>query len=695
MKSKPAKSAISERARQRAKSAAIAASERDIALRPVVDPARRARCQADDALWLQTYLPEVFYHPFTNDQKAIIRDIAQALKFGTNKAIAAPRGDGKSSITRYLILKYALYRQIRFGLIVCATGIKADETLRSIKAQLRRRGTPLWEDFPIECDVAAYVGPAPQRGNAVTLGGRRVHCEWSANRLILPSFIDSEPIAPIVMAHGWESEQLQGCNVLDQRPDFVMLDDLDSRDSLAAEAGTVAVKIEEIVDKSIAGLGGPGRRLGQVMLCTITSSRSAAARYSDPAIKPAWSGIRLPRIKVWPSRVDRWQTYIELRQAGQNTRLDPSDLSSPAKDPFGREAFRFLQSHFEEMHAGSILSNENDFNRDLLPDGTPMHLSALQKCYDFISDNGLPAFQTEHQNAPPPPEQEIGKADISRELVQSRISGFTRRELPPPPITLAAGVDLGKYGCHWVVGAFRDGGSAAIVDYGIAEVHGVEKTEQAEIIERAIVRALSAWHDQLQADPMRDSNGNPIPLSCCLVDSGYSPDAAYEFVRRFGEPFRVAKGSSNFHHGMRSATRRVGNHWFAQPQAGRVWLYSIDPDHWKRAVHHRFLCPALDENNRPSPGSLTLFVPEGSRDHRTFGAHILAEEWVTEFVAGKGERSRWLKHSGNNHFLDATALMLAAGEMAGIGIFQTVAPRLPASERPTAQSLMLATQGRK
>ncbi|MEX2119582.1 MAG: terminase gpA endonuclease subunit [Pirellulales bacterium] len=658
----------SEAQRQREKAAAVRSAERDLLQRRVKNPKRRAACEANDERWLRTYLPDVFYHDFTSDQRAIIRDVGTCLEYGTSKCIAAPRGDGKSSICRYLILKYALCRQIRFGLVVSATGPKADEALRAVKAQLRRRQGLLAADYPVECDVAAYVGPASGRCHNVTVGGRRVHAEWAATRLILPTFIDSEPVGPIIMAMGWESEQLQGCNVLDQRPDFTCLDDLDNRESLAAVDGSVAGKIEEIIDKSIGGLGGPGRRLGQVYLCTITSTRSAAARYSDRTIKPAWSGIRLPRIKRWPDNPDLWEQYIELRKSGHREPLDPADPSSPARDPHGREAHFLLEQNFEAMHRGAALSNEHDYIKDLLPDGTPTHLSALQKCYDFISDRGLPAFETEHQNAPPPSENELSKVGITRALVESRLSGFERGELPPD-CKLVAGIDLGKHSCYWTVGAFREGGIGCIVNYGVAEVLGTEQTEHTEVIQRALFRTLSEWRESMRTNPFRDGDGNPVELSGVLVDAGYFPDAAYEVVRRFGEPYRASKGSGGFQHGQPSATRRVGNHWFATPQAGNVWLYSLDADHWKRDVHNRFIAEPRDAENRPNPGSLTLFVPQGSRDHHTFSAHILSEEWVTEFTPNKGERSRWLRHSGNNHFFDATALMLAAAEMAGAGIF--------------------------
>ena len=74
---------MSERERQRAKSARLAAAERDIKLRAVRQPRRRAACEHDDARWLRTYLPNVFYNKFTPDQLAVIRDVGQSLKFGT------------------------------------------------------------------------------------------------------------------------------------------------------------------------------------------------------------------------------------------------------------------------------------------------------------------------------------------------------------------------------------------------------------------------------------------------------------------------------------------------------------------------------------------------------------------------------------------------------------------------------------
>ena len=214
-------------------------SERDIQPRLPVDPERRERLKNDDAGWLQTYLPDVFYFPFTSDQLRYIENCGHALRYGLKKCLAAPRGDGKSSILKYLALKYALYREVKFALIIAATSSKGAKGVNSIRLKLSTTNSELLrDDFPFECDVMRYVAPAPSRANNATVGGRKVLVALKQDWLALPEFEDEGfGYGPLIMSLGISSDDLQGCNVFDRRPDFVMLDDLDSRDSLAADNG--------------------------------------------------------------------------------------------------------------------------------------------------------------------------------------------------------------------------------------------------------------------------------------------------------------------------------------------------------------------------------------------------------------------------------------------------------------------------
>ncbi len=407
------------------------------------------------------------------------------------------------------------------------------------------------------------------------------------------------------------------------------------------------------------------------MLCTVINRQCIAFKYTERKVMPGWQGKRFRLLVTLPEREDLWQEYIDQRR---NRDAD--------RDPDARAAHQFYVQRRAEMDRGATVSNPYAFEGKPGSDGEPLEISALEASYNKIADTSWAAFCTEYQNDPPADEQ-VTKAGISAQLIQGRLSGLNRGELPPD-CSICVGIDVGKTYCHFVAGAFRKGGIGNVIQYGVIEVVGAEDTQQTEVVERAILRALIDWKDQLAVHPFRDADGNPAAIDKVLIDAGYCQDAVFEFARRFGEPYRASKGiGGNFRHGVPDPrTRRVGAHWFAQPQAGGLWLYSIDADHWKRTVHERFIAEPLDENNRPNPGSLTLFVPAGRRDHHTYAAHIVAEEWITEFLPGKGEKSRWIKHSANNHYLDATALCLCGAEMAGCGLFaQNTKRRLPPGER--------------
>jgi hypothetical protein len=353
---------------------------------------------------LRFYLPSVFKFPFTKSQRYYIDTFAECLEYGATKCVAAPRGDGKSSIARYLSLKYALARRIRFPLILNASGDKAKKTLSAVKNHLRKRTGPLVEDYPLETAIARYVAPAPARALNATVYGEPVTTCWSGEYMILPQFTEHEDVpanllydygvqadfdlSGIIMAVGWKSEQIQGCNVFDIRPDFVLLDDLDSRDSLASEIGTVAEKIEAQIETNVSGLRGMGERLGMLMLCTVPARASAAYKYSDPETKPAWSGVRVQRIESWPNDAEKWNHYIDLRQRGMRT----TGPDGKPVDKHAREAHRYYVQNRAAMDAGAVLSNPYDFDPLPLPDASAKQLTALQKCYDFIADRRSSCF---------------------------------------------------------------------------------------------------------------------------------------------------------------------------------------------------------------------------------------------------------------------------------------------------------------
>lgn len=652
------------------------ANARDIKLRRPESTQRRVDLEHDDAEWLKTYFAEIFYNPFTLDQLRTIEDIGNCLRYGIKKCKAAPRGDGKSSIMYYLSLKYALYRTTMFPLIVAATSSKSGKWLNNIKGRLRNpENKKLYADFPFECDIAKYVAPAPSRARAVTFEGYHVNIEWKPDYIVFPTlpgvdefdWVPSEQVGPILMSVGVTSDDLQGCNMYDRRPDFVMLDDLDSRDSLAAYDGTVATKLEEIIDKNIAGLGGQNRKLGQSMICTVTSRDSIAFKYSDPLQKPAWTGERIPKIKNWPHAAELWERYIELRHKGQQT----IEKGKPV-DPFGRRAHELYLENFDEMNEGAILSNPNIFEKDEMPDGSQKQVSALQACYDYIADFGLDSFMTEHQQDPPSHIDHLSASITQHHIAHNCIGEFDRLQVADSTSLVVAGIDVRKIELHHVAfsaDASRDG---RIFDYN---VHGHGTTETTtEQAEQLVLESLRRFAFYLEENPPVDEDGNEYKYDLTLIDKGWigswKEDGEFKtWASQPVETFCIEAGLRHFlpAHGMPRYTAPkptdsciVGDNWHMNKGRGakrRCTEVNWNKAHWSQKAEERFL---LEPDNA---AAFELFQPSTGlwKNHQSFANHVI--NGIDDFYetlknpSAKKRGGRWSK---KDHWFDALAMALVA-----------------------------------
>lgn len=710
--------------------------ERDFQPPPIANPDRRAACEENDALWLRTYLPDVFSLPFTASQRYYIDTISECMQYGRRKCIAAPRGDGKTSIFRYLALKYALERRVRFFLLLSATDGKAGYQLDSIKDKLsscrvdyREHSitplTPLAEDYPLECGISSYIAPSPGRAKNVTVHGLPIASNWPGETLILPQFADMESVpdklvtgyglrktdrlSAIIMAVGWKSNQIQGCNVFDVRPDFVGLDDLDNRDSLASEIGTVAEKIEVQIETNISGLAAVSKRLGMTMLCTVPSRESVAYRYSDPTVKPAWSGIRVRRIKTWPTNVAMRDAYIDLRQRGQRTM---GDDGKPV-DPDAREAYRFYLANQAAIEEGAELSNPSDFQAQPTADGTPAEVSGLQHCYNFISDNSLAAFETEYQNNPPVEEDDT-RIELTTYHIRARArSDYERYVCPPDTVLVTTGADLSNRGIYWVSVAWNADAAGAIVDFDYERFAGMEDIPMSAC-ERLVYSGLQEWWEARKDQPYEiHGTSDTWFADMTFIDSGWK-DPSWGT-----QPVYLLAADQRFRGVL--PCKGEGNWKRRKPIKGKCWPYEevnlllldeerhrapdnriilkpailyaeLHTDALKLHVHHGLLQPF------GTPGSLGVYTPprdESGREkwsrHQDFASHILAEEWqkqpngVYQWVSA-GQRPGGRKRAvRRNHWLDSIYYAIGARNLWGVSTIPSAPPKLPAVPKPPKQ----------
>jgi len=653
-----------ERVADQKRKAAKRAAERDLKIPLPRDIERRIKAESDPELWLRTYFPADFYEAFTQDRRAMLQSIIAAAKYGGDQAIAAPRGEGKTSLAMHGALYLMVVGLCDFPVVIGKSQGKAQVELKAIKEKLQQ-SEQFIADYPEIGVPFQAVGGWSSRARMQTVGGTLTNIEMAADHLAFPTITreqlpaswpdEVEPASKgqVIYSLGIDGP-IRGTKFRGKRPTLTLIDDIEDREAAASE--TLIGKNEEIIEQDIAGLGSGAERVSRVMLCTIQNRKCIAYQYTDAKGKPSWRGKRYRKMILPPSRMDLVEQYIDLRRE----RADD--------DPDARVAYAFWRDNQREIEEGCEISNPQSYSKKLYQDGEPLELSAIQAYYNRVADWGAKAVATEIDNDPPEEDGPQG-AGLSWDIVASRISGLARRQLPANAMALTAAIDLGKYACHWVVTAWWRGAGGVVVDYGVAEVTNTDRSIDNEASEPHIYRALLDWRDYLLQQEYVDATGERRSIDMVLVDSGTFTNSAYQFVRQVGGVFGVSKGIGNYRPKQPSKTCKPGMHMHAAYQATpAVWLYELDTDYWKTWVHERYLTPTFDENNMLRRGSLSLYEPDGNRKHQSYAQHIVAEELVSEFKEGKGTRVFWDRRNPNNHWLDATYMAAACTECLGISL---------------------------
>jgi len=682
---------ISERSLDAERKKSKRAAERDIQIPTCVNHRRRKRCEKDIVKFLKTYFPHIFTDPFTQDQLDMIQAILKAAQHGGRQAIAAPRGSGKTMIVQYVIIYCLLLGLLKFPVICAASGPDASRILNNIKSELEFNDL-LWEDFPEVCEPIRALDGAPQRARMQTVNGVRTQLEWSADTCVLPTISKSKAGGAVLMTRGLDAA-IRGINYRGRRPDLALIDDPETRESAASDLQ--CRQREEILERDISGLGGPGKRMAMVMLCTVQNRTCLAAKYTECKSKPAWNGKRYRLLVEKPEREDLWDEYMRLRREGQHT----------GDDKCGRKADAFFREHRKEMERGAVLGNPHRYTRDKLEDGKPKEFCALQHCYNLICDNGWESFCTEYQNDPVA-EESIEDVGLTITTIAGRRNWMPKGEVPVGTVALTAGIDLGKRGCHWAVTAWLPNAAGFVVDYGVAEVNLTEDSDSG--IERSVLNTLHNWREETQQTFYHFPDGEEKRLDCVFVDAGWKDQIAYKFCREAGKPyfpskgFGTTRGLSPFRAPDKNTPQRVvGEHWYRTwNDVEKVWWFALHSDDWKGWIHERFKVQSLNPDSTPRPGSLSLFgITEGQRPefaHLSYAKHITAEIEKEEFIQGKGIKRYWHQVHRNNHWFDSTYMASAAANVCGVQLIKTIpmAEARKASRGPAVQTIHMRPDGR-
>ena len=649
---------VQRKREQRSESARITIPE-------IVNQQRRDRCLADPELFLKTYFGPRYTRPFGKHHMMMMDAIYSRAKHGGRQVIAAPRGCGKSELVKGMLVYLVLAELVRFPMPVAATTPHAGKLYQDFRKKIATNEL-LLEDFPEVCYPVHALEGAPQRASKQHVDGKLTQIVWTASDHLSLPHVAGSPYGGVKMAYYGLDAAFRGINIDGARPDFVLIDDPETRES-SKSLGQIEDR-ERILDQDVAGLAGEDEDLSIVVLTTVQNRYCLSFRLTDRDQKPAWNGLRFGTIEKWPDNMDLWDEYIAKRHADQT-----------AGDEHGLGAVDFYVKNRKKMDKGHKMLTDH-FTPKVLDDGTQLTFSALQVSWDKIADTDMASFRTEYQNDPEP-EEEIETLKLTAAKVQSRLSLFQQGEAPGDTRCRTIGLDLGKYASHWVDMAWgTEGCVGSIIDYGIMETHGLQLESDSKAIEHSLLASLEIWAEEVVA------KANPMLV---LIDSGSWPQAVYEFCRQRGRPFFPAKGwdGGRFRIPKRTDTQVPFLESYARLQPEEhVWLYNVQTEYWKKWLHERFITQPYDEAGERVNGSMLLFHHGGDvKRHLSFSQHIVSEEEQLVPVNGKEMKRVWFVKNRNNHYLDAAALGCAAAGCIGVRLIQNQTTRTPATSSSKPQ----------
>lgn len=264
--------------------------------------------------------------------------------------------------------------------------------------------------------------------------------------------------------------------------------------------------------------------------------------------------------------------------------------------------------------------------------------------------------------------QLIDSLDLDPKKVAGRRRGFSRGMLPDDTEHITVGVDIGKYQGWWFGLAYRANGQIHCFDFGAFDI----PSDTEATIGEAVFKALCQFGEVCNSGWVISGTSELCAPDQVWIDAGYQPDAVFRFVKSLGKHSAkksrffpiVGRGTGQMQR-IYEAPKSVGGRII---QVGQRWHVSavpkhfayeifVDSDHWKEELHNNL---AIHED---TPGAIGFFMAT-SRDLERVARHLTNEKKVTEFVAGKGTVTKWMR-VGQQHWLDAAYLARAAGDRCG------------------------------
>ncbi|MEM0982696.1 MAG: terminase gpA endonuclease subunit [Planctomycetota bacterium] len=676
----------------------VSEAGRDIgAIPPVVDPERREAARLSLQSFLLTYCGGAFPLPFCDDHVSVIEDLQRVIMGDGQKAVAMPRGSGKTTIIARTALWALLFAHRSYVAVIGADIGKARDVLQGVTSELENNDLIL-EDFPATAHPIRKLEGIRQRAKGQLYDGRPTLLHVTDQKVVLPT-ITGEPASGSLLQIGGLTGAVRGLNhtrpVLREdgtvgneiiRPDVVLLDDPQTDES--AHSPKQCERRESLANGAIMGLGGPGASLAALAAVTVIAPDDLADRMLDRERNPQWQGTRTKLVYKWPENEDLWLRYGELYREGMQ-----------AEPPTLEPAFSFYKANRDEMDRGAEVAWPERFNAK---DG---ELSAIQHAYNLRITRKEAAFHAEYQNEPLA-DGPAGAEIPDEKAIAARLSGIARGVVPDAAELVTAFVDVQGNALFYVVCAWSRKFDGWVIDYGTEPEQRREYFTNREIkyglrqaaardgkrggLEASIRWGLDKLGERLLGRDWPTEAGGVTRISRMLIDSGWGESnavvrawcksSAHSAVVFPSHGRGVGPSDKPMHEKKTEKGDRRGHNWLlAKPKAG-VRLVTYDTNAWKSFVMSRLATPMGD------PGTIQLYGDEARR-HRLIAEHLSSEYRVA--TEGRGRIVDVFKlRAGRteNHWLDGVVGCSVAASMEGASMPSIGGP-MPAVRKRRRKSL--------
>ena len=620
-------------------------------LPPCADPDRRESCRIDLGAFLLAYHSAMCVWPFSAAHLELIADLQNIILHGGRKVNAMPRGSGKTSICIGAVEWALMYGHRRFVVVPAATQDAAENILAAVFADLEGNET-LAEDFPAVCAPFALLHGVRQRCRAQHQGGKPTGIILTADEIVLPYAVEGDETKPgpacggRIYASGLTGHMrglfrvpLEGGRI---RPDFVLPDDPQTRESAKSESQT-ADRIK-LIDGDVMRLAGHGRDIAAMMPCTVITRGDLAEHYL--AI-PNWQGQRVRAVRKWSGGVDSRDDIPEA-QAGLLDEYRAVWLAEITKDAPEGTAKAWYAKHRDEIEEGVEVFWAEIYDHE-------KEVSSYHHCLHLLWSDGEYSFDAEMQQNPKADRPEA-EYSLSAEAIRKQIGTLDRGSVPDDAAGTVAFVDLNYHAAAWCMLSATNAPCYSVVDYGWwtpgkgRPVWHEKGAKQA--LEVSIYRACEAVVDMLLKSP------NGKALSAIAIDCGSKWAATVHaackllMARNNPPPVYAAKGFSSVQYKepyRRQMIKRRGH--LADVRfmgADREQMLQWDSHAWHMITQRGWLIPI------GMPGSVCLYKPTGRLTHAQFAEEAAAD--VLEGVIEKnGKNQAVWKTVGRNEMGDVVA----------------------------------------